>query len=125
MLFAQIQLPTGATHEDSLKVMEQVERYFLEEEKDAVDSMMSVIGFSFAGNGQNAGMAFVRLKDWDQRQDPSLKVGAVSARAMARFSQIRNAQVFAFAPPAIMELGNATGFDFELQDRGGLDTRRS
>ena len=120
MLFAQIQLPTGATHEDSLKVMEQVERYFLEEEKDAVDSMMSVIGFSFAGNGQNAGMAFVRLKDWDQRQDPSLKVGAVSARAMARFSQIRNAQVFAFAPPAIMELGNATGFDFELQDRGGL-----
>lgn len=120
MLFAQIQLPTGATQQETAKVLEQVERYFLEDEKDAVDSLMGVLGFSFAGNGQNMGMAFVRLKDWNQRQDPSLKVDAVSRRAMAAFSKIRNAQVFAFAPPAIMELGNATGFDFQLQDKAGL-----
>ena len=81
---------------------------------------MGVLGFSFAGNGQNMAMAFVRLKDWSERQDPSLKVDAVSKRAMAAFSKIRNAQVFAFAPPAIMELGNATGFDFQLQDKSGL-----
>ncbi len=120
MLFAQIQLPTGATQQETAKVLEQVERYFLEDEKDAVDSLMGVLGFSFAGNGQNMGMAFVRLKDWNQRQDPSLKVDAVSRRAMAAFSKIRNAQVFAFAPPAIIELGNATGFDFQLQDKAGL-----
>ena len=118
MLFAQIQLPTGATQEETTKVLERVERYFLEEEKESIDSLMGVLGFSFAGNGQN--MAFVRLKDWSERQDPSLKVDAVSKRAMAAFSKIRNAQVFAFAPPAIMELGNATGFDFQLQDKSGL-----
>ena len=115
MLFAQIQLPTGATQEETTKVLERVERYFLEEEKESIDSLMGVLGFSFAGNGQNMAMAFVRLKDWSERQDPSLKVDAVSKRAMAAFSKIRNAQVFAFAPPAIMELGNATGFDFQLQ----------
>ena len=85
---------------------------------------MGVLGFSFAGNGQNMAMAFVRLKDWSERQDPSLKVDAVSKRAMAAFSKIRNAQVFAFAPPAIMELGNATGFDFQLQDKSGLGHER-
>ena len=120
MLFAQIQLPTGATQEETTKVLERVERYFLEEEKESIDSLMGVLGFSFAGNGQNMAMAFVRLKDWSERQDPSLKVDAVSKRAMAAFSKIRNAQVFAFAPPAIMELGNATGFDFQLQDKSGL-----
>lgn len=119
-LFAQVQLPTGATQEDTVAVIEQVEKYFLEEEKDAVDNMISVVGFSFAGNGQNTGMAFVRLKDWDLRTDKHLKVQAVAARAMAAFSRIHNAQVFAFAPPAIMEMGNATGFDFQLQDKAGL-----
>ena len=111
MLFAQIQLPTGSTQEETTKVLERVERYFLEEEKESIDSLMGVLGFSFAGNGQNMAMAFVRLKDWSERQDPSLKVDAVSKRAMA---------AFAFAPPAIMELGNATGFDFQLQDKSGL-----
>lgn len=120
MLFAQIQLPSGATQEETLKVLEQVEKYFLENEKDAVQNMLGVLGFSFAGNGQNTGIAFIRLKDWSLRKDPSLKVGAVAGRAMAEFSKIRNALVFAFAPPAIMELGNATGFDFQLQDRAGL-----
>ncbi len=120
MLFAQVQLPTGSTQEASMAIMQQVEQYFLEEEKNAVEGIQCVLGYSFAGNGQNAGMAFIRLKDWEKRQDPSLRAGAVSARAMAHFSTLRNAQVFVFAPPAIMELGNATGFDFELQDRAGL-----
>lgn len=119
-LFAQIQLPAGSSQEETLKVIAQVEKYFLEEEKDAVDSLLTVAGFSFAGNSQGSGMAFVRLKDWSQRKDPSLKVQAVASRAMREFSKIRNAMVFAFVPPAIMELGNATGFDFQLQDRAGL-----
>ena len=119
-LFAQIQLPAGSSQEETLKVIAQVEKYFLEEEKDAVDSLLTVAGFSFAGNSQGSGMAFVRLKDWSQRKDPSLKVQAVAGRAMREFSKIRNAMVFAFVPPAIMELGNATGFDFQLQDRAGL-----
>ena len=108
MMFAQIQLPTGATQEETTKVLEQVEKYLLENEKDAVESMMGVLGFSFAGNGQNMAMAFVRLKDWSERQDPSLKVDAVSGRAMAAFSKIRNAQVFAFAPPDKSGLGHET-----------------
>lgn len=120
LLLAQVQLPIGSTQEATLEVMQQVEQYLLEEEKDAVKGVQSIMGFSFAGNGQNAGMAFIRLKDWEERQEPSLKAGAVSARAMAHFSKLRNAQVFVFAPPAIIELGNATGFDFELQDRAGL-----
>ena len=120
MLFAQVVLPTGSTQEQTVKVLSEVEKYFLEEEKGAVESLMGVVGFSFAGNGQNMAMAFVRLKDWNQRKDPALRVKAVSGRAMAAFSKIRGAQVFAFAPPAIMELGNATGFDFQLQDKSGL-----
>ncbi|MEG1609782.1 MAG: efflux RND transporter permease subunit [Bilophila sp.] len=120
ILFTQVQLPTGATQAETVKVLEQIEHYFLVEEKAAVESMMGVVGFSFAGRGQNAAMAFVRLRDWNLREDKELKVPAVAARAMRKFSQIRNAQVFAFAPPAIMELGNATGFDFQLQDKAGL-----
>lgn len=120
VLFAQVQLPTGATHEDTVKIIEQVEQYFLEDEKEAVMNVMGVVGFSFAGSGQNVGIAFVRLKDWGERKESHLKGQAVAARAMARFSRIHDAQVFAFSPPAIMELGNASGFDFQLQDKAGL-----
>ena len=82
--------------------------------------MFTVIGFSFGGSGQNNGLAFTNLKDWSERKRPDLKVAAVAGRAMAYFSTFRNAMAFAFAPPAVVELGNATGFDFQLQDRGGL-----
>jgi HAE1 family hydrophobic/amphiphilic exporter-1 len=81
---------------------------------------MTLSGRSFAGAGQNSGLGFVRLKDWALRDDPELKVKALANRAMARFAKIRNAQVFAFAPPAVTELGTSAGFDFQLQDRGGL-----
>ena len=81
---------------------------------------MTVSGMNFSGRGQNAGMAFVKLKDWKLRDRPDLKVDAVAGRAMGAFSKIRNAMVFAFPPPAVIELGMAKGFDFQLLDRGGL-----
>ncbi|MEM5790157.1 MAG: efflux RND transporter permease subunit, partial [Syntrophobacteraceae bacterium] len=120
VLFVQIQLPTGATQERTLKVIRDVENHFLVDQKEAVKSIFTVAGFSFAGNGQNTGIAFVNLKDWDERTRPDLRVDAVAGKAMASFSQIRDAMVFAFAPPAVVELGTATGFNLHLQDRAGL-----
>lgn len=120
VLFAQIQMPAGATQERTLRVMKQVEQHFLEEQKEAVECIFSVVGFSFGGIGQNTGMAFINLKDWETRKHPDLRVASVNSKATAAFSGIRDAMVFAFVPPAVMELGNATGFDFQLQDRAGL-----
>ena len=81
---------------------------------------MTIAGVGFSGAGQNTGLVFVKLKDWELRERPDLKVKAVAGRAMGAFSQIRNAMVFAFPPPAVIELGKAKGFDFQLLDRGGL-----
>jgi multidrug efflux pump len=120
VLFAQIQLPAGATQQRTLKVIEQVEQHFLTDEKQNVASIFTVAGFSFGGNGQNTGIAFVRLKDWAERPGAAGNVKAVVDRAMGTFSQIRDAFVFAFAPPAVLELGNASGFDLQLQDQAGL-----
>jgi len=120
ILLVQAILPSGSTLEQTEKVMEEVENHFLVDEKDAVKSFASVAGYSFSGQGQNVALGFVHLKDWKLRERPDLKVGAVAGRAMGAFSQIRNAMVFAFPPPAVIELGNAKGFDFQLQDRGGL-----
>jgi multidrug efflux pump len=120
VLFSMVQLPTGATQQRTLKVLEKLEHHFMEDEKANVASVFTVAGFSFAGNGQNAGLAFVRLKDWSERKNPDQKVKAIAGRAMGAFSQIREAMVFAFAPPAVMELGNASGFDLQLQDQGGV-----
>lgn len=120
ILFSQIQLPAGATQERTLEVIKQVEQHFMVKEKDAVSSVFAVAGFSFSGNGQNNAIAFVSLKDWDQRDGKTQSVKALAGRAMGAFSQIKDAMVFAFAPPAVVELGNATGFDLQLQDRGGL-----
>ncbi|MGK5019271.1 efflux RND transporter permease subunit [Janthinobacterium lividum] len=120
ILFTQIQLPTGATQERTLKVIEQVEEHFMNSEKDNVASVFAVAGFSFGGNGQNTGIAFVRLKDWALRKDVAQKAPAVAGRAMGKLLQIKDAMVFTFAPPAVLELGNATGFDMQLQDVGGV-----
>jgi HAE1 family hydrophobic/amphiphilic exporter-1/multidrug efflux pump len=119
-LFALVQLPPGATQSNTEKVLEQVQQHFLVDQKDAVDSVFSVAGFSFAGSGQNTGLAFIKLKPWDERIAPGLKAQAVANKAMMALSQIRNASVFAFAPPAVSELGNASGFDLMLQDRANL-----
>ncbi|GAB7024834.1 efflux RND transporter permease subunit [Geotalea toluenoxydans] len=119
-IICQVQLPAGATQERTLKVIEQMEQHFLEKEKKSVESIITVAGFSFAGRGQNMGLAFVRLKDWKLRPTPDLKAPAVAGRAMAAFSQYKDGLAFAFSPPAVVELGQANGFDFQLQDRGGL-----
>ena len=119
-LLSQVILPAGSTTERTLAVMEKVEQHFLEEQKEAVDSIFTITGFSFAGSGQNNGLAFINLKDWSERKRPDLKVAAVAGKAMGYFATFRNAMAFAFAPPAVVELGNASGFDFQLQDRAGL-----
>jgi HAE1 family hydrophobic/amphiphilic exporter-1 len=120
ILMVQVMLPANAALEQTKAVMDDVKSYFLEKEKDAVEDCMTVSGRSFSGSGQNVGMAFIKLKDWELRDRPELRVGAVAARAMGRFSKMRNAMVFAFAPPAVVELGQAKGFDFQLLDRGGV-----
>ena len=120
VLFVMAMLPPGSTQASTLDVIKKVENHFLNDEKENIDSMFAVAGFSFAGDGQNTAAAFIQLKDWDQRRRPEQKVSAVADRAMGAFSQINEAMVFAFAPPAIMDLGNASGFDLQLQDQGGL-----
>ncbi len=117
ILFSQVVLPVGATAERTEAVLKQVEDYFLTVEKDAVESVFDVRGFSFAGQGQNVGMAFIKLKDWDERKNPALRAQAIAGRAMGALSRIRDAMAFTFPPPAILELGNASGFDLFLQDR--------
>ncbi|MEN6386388.1 MAG: efflux RND transporter permease subunit [Phycisphaerales bacterium] len=120
ILIVQALLPANSTIEQTNKVMDTVRNYFLENEKDAVESCMTVSGVGFSGHGQNIGLSFVKLKDWKLRERSNLKVAAITKRAMGTFSRIRNAMVFAFAPPAVVELGQAKGFDFQLLDRGGL-----
>jgi len=120
ILLVQAMLPPNATLEQTRKVMEKVRNHFSENEQDAVESVMTVSGVNFSGRGQLAGIAFVRMKDWELRDRPELRVTAVAARAMEKFSTIQNAMVFAFPPPAVVELGQAKGFDFQLLDRGGL-----
>lgn len=120
IMFTQMTLPTGATKERSISVMDQVEKYYLENEQDTVRSVFSVIGFSFSGRGQNNGIAFVGLKDWDEREDDGQDVQSIAGRAMGAFSQMKDAMVFAFVPPAITQLGTSSGFNLQLQDLGGL-----
>ena len=119
ILFTLIQAPTGATAERTQKVVEKVENHFQVGEAGNVDSMFGVVGFSFAGQGQNMGIAFVRLKDWEERPSPAQSVQAVAGRGFGALSQIKDALVFPIVPPSVIELGNVSGFDFYLQARGG------
>lgn len=119
-IICQVQLPAGATQERTIGVIRQLEQHFLEKESKNVQGVITVAGFSFAGRGQNMGLAFVRLKHWDVRQNKDQKASAIAGRAMGAFSQFRDGLAFAFSPPAVLELGVANGFDFQLQDRGGL-----
>ena len=118
VLMALVQAPVGATQERTLESIQALENHFLQNEKDAVDSVFSVQGFSFAGMGQNAGMAFVKLKDWSER-DANNGVMPITGRAMAALGQIKDAFIFAFPPPAIPELGTASGYTFFLKDNSG------
>ncbi len=113
-----IQLPVGATQERTDAVLKQVEEYFLKQPE--IESFITVAGFSFNGRGQNSALSFGRLKDWSERKGKEHTVQAVVGRAFATFASIKDAIIFPLNPPAIAELGNSTGFDFQLQDRAGV-----
>jgi multidrug efflux pump len=120
VMFVQVTSPPGATNVRTQQVLDDVADYFEKSEAGNVQGVFEVAGFSFGGRGQNAGLIFVKLKDWSDRPGDQNRVQAIAGRAMVRFRQIKDAQVFAFAPPAVLELGNATGFDFEILDRANL-----
>ena len=119
ILFTIVQGPTGSSAEQTEEVLSKVRNYYLEQEGELVNSVFTVNGFSFAGQGQNMGIAFVSLKDWDERTEPQQSVGALAGRAFGAFSQIQEGFVFPIVPPAVIELGNVSGFDFYLQARNG------
>jgi multidrug efflux pump len=118
VMFVQVSSPPGATGGRTQAVLDKVTAYM--QRDPAVAGVFAVNGFSFGGRGQNSGMAFVSLKDWADRPGARNRVQAIAARAKAYFATIKDAIVVAFAPPAVLELGNATGFDFELLDEGGV-----
>ena len=116
-----VQLPVGSTLEQTEAVMNEVQELLPDDEKEAVESVHGDrAGSASPAAGQNQGMVFVKLKDWDLRDRPDLRAKAVAGRAMGRSRGIRDAIIFVFPPPAVTELGTATGFDLMLQDRGGL-----
>jgi hydrophobe/amphiphile efflux-1 (HAE1) family protein len=118
-LSAMVLLPPGSTLESTRNVLDQLSEHLLTEEKDAVESVMTIAGFSFGARGQNSGVAFIRLKPWDVRSEERLSARSVAARATRALSQIKGANVFVVTPPAVTELGNASGFEVQLVDRGG------
>lgn len=120
ILFVQAILPSGSTMEQTHKVMKRVEDYIEKNEKHTIESIASVIGYSFGGQAQNVALGFIHLKDWDERKDRAASASAVAMRLMMEFSKYNDAMVFAFMPPPIIELGNAAGFDLELLDYGGV-----
>lgn len=118
VLMISVSLPSGANAARTTAVIEQVEKYFLEEEKDNAVSVFSTVGFSFSGSGENGAMAFVRLKDFAERKGPGQSASAIAMRASASLSSVRDAQIFALAPPAIIGLGQSSGFSVYLMDTG-------
>ena len=120
VLFVQVMTPPGSTAERTQQTMDKMREYLLTEEAEVVNSVFTVTGFSFAGRGQNSGIAFISLKPWGERTEEGSSVFALAQRAQQHFASLRDAMVFAFAPPAVMELGNATGFNLYLQDRAGV-----
>ncbi|WP_043584236.1 efflux RND transporter permease subunit [Geminisphaera colitermitum] len=120
MALLVVTLPPGSTQEETLSVLERIEDIVLNTEKEAVQEMFTAAGFSFGGRGQNTALGFIKFRDWSERKDKSLKVHAVAGRIMGKLQVIKGAMAFAVTPPAIMELGNASGFDIRLQDLAGL-----
>ncbi|WP_225031409.1 efflux RND transporter permease subunit [Paraburkholderia sp. XV] len=119
-MFVLVQTPPGSTQETTARALKNVTDYLLNDEKDIVESVFTVNGFSFAGRGQNAGIAFVRMKGYSQRQHANQKVQALVGRVFGHYASYKEATVLAVNPPSIPELGTASGFDFELTDNAGL-----
>ncbi|MFT5728893.1 MAG: hydrophobe/amphiphile efflux-1 (HAE1) family protein [Desulforhopalus sp.] len=120
VLFSMVSTPAGASAERTVEAMKFLENYLLEKEDNNVEEFLTVSGFSFAGNGQNAGMGFIMLKDWDSRKNPDQSMEAIAGRIMGAMAPYKDALIFAFYPPPILALGNASGFDFQLIDQTGL-----
>jgi HAE1 family hydrophobic/amphiphilic exporter-1/multidrug efflux pump len=120
MMMTILSAPPGATMERTLQSVKKAEDYYLNKESENVESLFTVVGFSFAGRGQNMAMGFLNLRDWEERHRPDQKSAAIAGRAMRNLYSVKDASIYAFIPPAILEMGNATGFDFMLVDRGGL-----
>jgi multidrug efflux pump len=119
-IFVQIQTPPGSPAGLTERANTDLRNYFLTQEKNSVDAVFTAYGFNFGGRAQNAGFAAILLKNWDARTKASQSAAAITARAYAHFAGYQGAQIVPFLPPPVMELGNASGFDFELEDRGGL-----
>ena len=119
-LLTIVQLPPGSTQEQTVEVLEKIRDHFLNNEKETVQECLTVAGVSSAGGGQDQGMVYIKLKDWDLRDSPELKAEAIVGRAIPVLAAIRNARIYPVIPPAVVELGMARGFDFMLQDRAGL-----
>ena len=119
-VIALVQGPSGATTARTDKGLDIVRNHFLQDEKANVEAVFTINGFSFAGQGQNAGLAFIQLKDWADRSGAENRAQAIAGRAMGPFSQYRDGFIFALVPPAVQELGNATGFDAQLVDETGM-----
>jgi len=119
-VITQITLPVGAVQQRTLAVAQQVARHFLTDEKDNVDFVFTIAGFSFSGAGQNAGIAFTHLRDWSQRKGAKNSAQSIARRAFFKFMGLPEAQVFSLVPPAVPALGQSTGFDIELEDRGNI-----
>ncbi|NIY78445.1 efflux RND transporter permease subunit [Celeribacter sp. HF31] len=119
IMMALVQGPSGSTVENTQAATDQIRDYFLSAESDNVDSVFSVVGFSFSGVGQNNGLAFVRLKDWEERPEAQQSVQAMAGRAFPAMMGIQEAMAFPIVPPAVIELGNVSGFDFYIQAPAG------
>jgi HAE1 family hydrophobic/amphiphilic exporter-1 len=117
---ASVILPAGSTKEQTVAIVDQVAKYIQENESSCVEAAMAIVGSGMGGQAQNQGMLYIRMKDWDQRKGPALSAQALSSRIIMRFAGLKNARVLAFPPPAVIELGTATGFDSELVDFGNL-----
>jgi hydrophobe/amphiphile efflux-1 (HAE1) family protein len=120
LMFAQVSLPTGSTIDQTARTMDRVRSHFLDDEKANISGVFTVSGFGFVGQGQNVGIAFIQLKPWDERKGKSNAVAAIAARANKAFGGIQTGMAIGFVPPAVQELGNANGFDFELKDMAGV-----
>ena len=120
VLLTLVQTAPGTTQEQTIEVLNKVRSHFMENEKQAVEACLGIGGFSSAGSGQDQGMVYIKLRDWDMRNSPDLRVDAIIRRANPALARIRNARIYVIAPPAVTELGMAKGFDYMLQDRGGL-----
>jgi multidrug efflux pump len=118
--FVQVQTPPGATQGQTQIALDEVANYLRHDEASAVEATFEVAGFNFAGRGQSQGLVFVRFKDWSVRTDADLKAKAVLDRTAKHFASYQQATIIPINPPAIPGLGTASGFDFELEDRGGL-----